>query len=244
MSEYTAQGRLWNATHNVFPAFTEKGTKVVVKEARPYHEIATRYYVFQSKYDFGRRLYCSAEDGLTEEKRKLEVLEGLNVPRFVELEGRILVRSYIEGLGFRYLDSQLALENCVVGAIEELQRIHNHGVIHGNAHARNVVWNYDDGKIYWVGFSGKFSEQRSIKRRRAYDLAKLIFSTWTEKRDMALTLFTAEKVNEIYRDQKVLGKLVKEVDKKTESSRLANWFAFRTSIFGTDVAEEIVNKLL
>ena len=215
----------FRGTNRVF-AVELDGKKFVVKRANLAASTAYLYYFLLDRLFYvSKRALTSASEGLEREAEKLWHLNGLCAPRLVRHEGRTIVREYINGTDFRTLDPEYR-EAALISGIWTMEKIHERGVIIGDASVKNIV--FAGGRSYWCDFDGDFNFCNSTLGR-AVDVLKFVYSTYTVTRDFGLVLFAAN-IAKNYTDRKTNDTIRELVTPGCSSVRL--FLPTRVPVFG------------
>ena len=111
------------------------------------------YYALQDEFFYRQRSWDGRE-ALAREAEKLEVLEGLHVPRLCEFDGRTLVREYLEGTAASQVPDRLLQRIILEEGVELLEAIHRREVAVGDAQVKNLL--HTPQGVYWLDFEGVF----------------------------------------------------------------------------------------
>jgi predicted Ser/Thr protein kinase len=155
---------------------TYEGKDVVVKRVGPLARVAYAWYRLR---DNTREGLFVADQGLEEEVRRLQTLEGLDcVPDLLAYDGRTLVREHIEGEDFREYAARETNKGIMglvlISGLAGLDQIHARGVAFG-AHAKNIVVpSLKPSFATWIDFDGVYHSRRPLAQRQALDLLSYI----------------------------------------------------------------------
>ncbi|MEK6950959.1 MAG: hypothetical protein AABX13_04525 [Nanoarchaeota archaeon] len=209
-------GNNYLATNLVYPV-EFAGQKYVVKRIRPLHSLlANIYYTFQDRFLFGTRQLATPWLCLEIEAKKLRYLNGVGTPKLVHFNGYgdTLIREYIPGILFGDLSSDQQRQQTLEGALASLEQIHEQNVVVGDAQVKNVLASSQRSsqqapsqqghfpQAYWLDLEGLFDES-DLRKAKAADVLKFIYSTYTVTRDVWAALSTAELVVKQYHNIEV-----------------------------------------
>jgi len=233
--DYRVPGEDYSATHIVFPV-EFKGEKYIVKKPRKSASLINAARVIQNKSFFETRRLSFGRTMIKAEAGKLQLLQGLKVPKLIAYDRGTLVREFLDGECFKDLETDCQKET-LEEALQTLEAIHGRAVVVGDAHVKNII-RCKDG-AYWFGFDGVFKEyfldkkehRFNLKKAKAIDLIKFICSVYTVTENRDTLLYTAELVPRVYRDRQV---------KETMSSLVNN---FPLSVLDEKLNEK-VRKIL
>jgi tRNA A-37 threonylcarbamoyl transferase component Bud32 len=234
-------GADFNATNIVFPIKIGT-TKYIIKKPRSGLSdfLIHKYLLQQDKAFLGTRKKASSLDRIQDEAKKLNALKGRYAPRYVDYYHGNLLRQYLEGSGFRSLNTDRLKEKTLEGALEAIEHFHSQKIIVGDADVKNLFYS-NDNKVYWLDFEGCFDES-NLDRAKAADLLKFVYSTYTVTRNKDTTLFVAELVAKNY-DHLLVRDQVKQFLKKVKLG-FNLWFATRIPKNDQEINDGIQNLLL
>ena len=183
------------ATHNVH-AFNYLSNPYVLKQANKFAVPINFYYAAQDAgFLKSRSFFATRNMQLLAEAKKLARLQNQCLdlaPKLYHFDRSksTLIKSYIGGVTFREMNSDYQKKS-LPGIVKLVQGIHDSGIAIGDAHIKNAIRRNSDHKFLWLDFDGCFAQDFSAKEK-AHDLIKLVYSTFTETRDLDLALSAAE----------------------------------------------------
>ncbi len=220
-------GPNYKATNIVFPVEFQ-GTKYIAKKPRTLATLANAYYTLQDKFFYGTRKLSTSKSRFQNEASKLEKLDGLYSPKLLAYENNTIIREFMEGRDFRSLSHNQDKKETLEKSLQALDAIHQKGIVIGDAHVKNILLGENE-KANWIDFDGVFDES-NLKRSKARDLLKFIYSTYSATKSSDLTCYSAE-LTSTYSDKEVKETLKELADSAKSELRL--WFPTRIPIDGT-----------
>ena len=94
--------RSYKATNIVFRV-EFNGEKYIVKKPGKLTSLINAGNVLQDRSFFGTRRFCLGRKGLKIEVKKLQLLQGLKVPKFTDYKRGTLIREFLDGEYFKDL---------------------------------------------------------------------------------------------------------------------------------------------
>ena len=189
-SQNPATSSPFHASHNV-RRFVYGGQDLVIKEPGLFASLINTYYAAQDA-DFlaSRNYFVSGRSQINAEAEKLLFLQSQDLrlaPKLIDHNPKKgqLVREYIHGKTFRQMSIEEQLDS-VHHIVSLVEKVHREGIAIGDAHVKNVMHSDCDGQYLWLDFDGRFDESIPVIAQ-ANDVIKLVYSTFTESKDMVLT---------------------------------------------------------